>query len=227
MSTIIEMIRYQNSANCISALATSKESFLPITYEINSGKIYGFVSDFGCGSWGLATCIGGRGYLNASGTLLFNGKAVSPKYLESISSFVPEIPITLLGGANSEITAKECIEKALYLSQIQYTVDNIKKIFHLTDNRFNRPISCVSGEIWLISLAINFSLGKEIYCFPWMNHRTISIAITLSKIGVLDHLKANGKIVIIPSNQIRAIKKISDYSLIFKDKRYIYYKKYH
>lgn len=54
----IKINNFMSSACCHSQLYSSKEGFLPITYQFFPGNCYGLISDFGCGSWALATCIG-------------------------------------------------------------------------------------------------------------------------------------------------------------------------
>ena len=53
--------QYQDSADCRALTYQGKEGFLSCSFRLEAGHLYGVASDFGCGSWGLVTCLGGRG----------------------------------------------------------------------------------------------------------------------------------------------------------------------
>ena len=74
-------------------------------------------------------------------------------------------------------------------------------IFHLTDNRFDRPPNEVSGEIWNISAAIPYALEKDIFCFPWLNALDFSRYQAMVELGIIDDLKRADKIILIPTSQ--------------------------
>ena len=67
-----------------------------------------------------------------------------------------------------------------------------------------------SGEIWLISLAIQFALGKDLFCLPWLSARTIFRAKVMAELGILDTLRKAGKIVLLPTNQKATARRICD-----------------
>ena len=74
MIDTIKLEQFQNIANCKTDQQFSRESFLSITYQFQKGNVYGLVSDFGCGSWGLSTCLGGRGDGIDNGKILLNNQ---------------------------------------------------------------------------------------------------------------------------------------------------------
>ena len=113
------------------------------------------------------------------------------------------------------LTAKECIEKALYISGLDYSTAEIKDIFSLSDQRFERPLEYVSGEIWQISTAVNFALGKDIFCYPWLNEFDIFRYETACELGTIDFLKNKGKIVLVPSSQKNKLKRLCDHTMEF------------
>ncbi len=219
----IQLLNFQDSVECKSILFTSKESFPKVSHTFVGGKVYGIVSDFGCGSWGLVTCLGGR-CDQPEGEVLLNGEHIDCSVLKKYSCFISE---RLYDGINSEqdyLTPRQCIEKALNMSRLPYTVEDIKNMFGLsgdgincppTDGRFNRDLRYASGEIWTISMAVGFALGKEIFCFPWLNERDI----TRVQKPFLDILRENKKIVLIPSGQKRELKRVCDDILDFGRKQ--------
>jgi hypothetical protein len=91
-------------------------------------------------------------------------------------------------------------------------------MFSLSDERFKRDLRYVSGEIWRISIAVGFALGKDIFCYPWLNERDASIIDT----QIVKVLKSHNKLVLIPSSQEKFFKKACDYILIFEPEKYIF-----
>ena len=56
-------------------------------------------------------------------------------------------------------------------SKINCSVEDVKKIFDLDDERFERPLKKVGNERLRAMAAIGYSCGKEIFCFPWHSDR--------------------------------------------------------
>jgi len=207
----IQCINFQDMVNCKSLLFQSKESFLCLNYKFLCGNIYGLVSDFGCRSWGAATCLGGRFSEHFTGKLLINNNDISENHLSQYAAFIGENTFEGINSLENLLTPKECIENSLSISKLTYSLTEIKDMFGLSNERFERNINNVSGEINRISIAINFALGKDIFCFPWLNEHDIY---NVSK-PILDVLKKNNKIVLIPTSQQSQVKKISDHLIIF------------
>ena len=216
MIDTIELDRYQNVANCKTDQLSSRESFLPISYRFRKGNVYGLVSDFGCGSWGLTTCLGGRGDRNDSGKVLLNGQMVKSQQLSQYAAFVAERVIPEVCSADASRSARECIGDALRLSGQAFTPEEIKSAFQLSDERFDRPLAQTSGEIWPISIAIQFALGKDIFCFPWMNMHDISRFRGMWDMGIIQYLRESQKIVLVPTSQKKAVKKMCDHLIVFE-----------
>ena len=216
MIDLIELVDFQDSVMCKSLLYQSKESFLKINCRFCKGNVYGLISDFGCGSWGVTACLAGRSSANYKGEVLLNGKEVLPHELQRYSCFVSEITF-LNGNLNLDsLTPKECIEKAISLSKQPYSVEQIKKIFCLSDGRFERPIDKISGEVWLVSMAVNFALGKEIFCYPWLNMMDIVRFEIAKEQGIIDFLKNKNKLIFVPSSQKKILRKQCDHTLTFE-----------
>lgn len=224
MINSLHFIDFQDSTECYSSasLFQSKESFLRITYEFKPGNVYGLISDFGCGSWGFANCIGGRTSKHYTGKILLNGIDICADKLQMLSCFVAEKSFTDLDLPFESLTVKECIAKALAISSKPYSTEQIKAMFSLTDERFERPLSYVSGEIWQISLAIGFSLGKQIFCYPWLNERDIKRFDTACDLGIIKILKENGSIIIVPSSQKKYLQRKCNYVILFENGRLIF-----
>ncbi len=212
MVSVLEITDFQNSARCSSLLYSSTESFLKTNLTIRAGEVCGVVSDFGCGSWGLVTCLGGRGQENPSGKILLDGRIASNEELQKHAGFLGEARFSEI---KPPFTVREGIERALECSQLPYGAEEIKKIFCLSDARFDRPIENVSGEIWQISAAIHFAAGKDIFCYPWLNALDIVRFQTAVELGTIDFLRKNQKIVLVPSSQKKILKSLCDRVLIY------------
>ena len=210
----IQLSDFQDSVVCQSSFFTSRKSFSQISHCFTGGKVYGIVSDFGCGSWGLVTCLGGRCEC-PDGEVFLDGERIECSELTKYSCFVSE---SLYDGVNSTqdyMTPRRCIERALSISGLLYSVGEIKEMFALSGDgidspvdigRFNRDLRYVSGEIWRISVAVGFAMGKEVFCFPWLNEREVARV----QEPYVKTLREKGKIVLIPSGHRRQLKKVCD-----------------
>ena len=215
MIKILCVENLQDLVECRSFLYQSRESFLKCSFKLLAGNTYGVVSDFGYGSWGLVTCLAGRGTKEQSGNIFLNGQKVKYNTLKKYSCFIGENVFEKVNSSENLLTAKECIEKALYISGLDYSTAEIKDIFSLSDQRFERPLEYVSGEIWQISTAVNFALGKDIFCYPWLNEFDIFRYETACELGTIDFLKNKGKIVLVPSSQKNKLKRLCDHTMEF------------
>lgn len=211
MINSIQCVDFQDGVSCVSSLFQSKEGFLKLNYSFLSGNVYGIVSDFGCGSWGLVTCLGGRGSDYYTGQILINGTVASPGDLLLYAAFIGENVFEGINSKRDILSPGKCIERALSISGQDYTVDEIKRMFSLSDERFERDLNYVSGETDRISIAVNFALGKDVYCFPWLNEHDIC---NVSK-SILCILKEHKKIVLIPTSQKRKVERLSDHLICF------------
>lgn len=194
----IKLKNYSSSAECKYELYTCRDAFPQFSGEFSGGNIYGIVSDYCCGSWGLVTCIGGRGNSDYDGQVYYNDIIISPDVLKQKSCFVTE-------RIDDHLIVSEILKYEMEQNHVHETIEEIKRIFMLTDERFTRRMDCVSGEIWQISLAIGYASRKEIFCFPWLNGRNISKCESL--LPILKYLCFKSKIILIPSNHKRILKK--------------------
>lgn len=222
MINFIKLIDFQDIVQCKSCVFQSKETFMKINYEFKKGNVYGLASDYGCGGWGVATCLGGRSSNQYFGKVLLEGIEINPQILAEYSCFVSENKFLELNLNQEMLTVRNCIEQALNLSNLSYSANEIKSMFCLSDERFDRPLNFVSGEIWQISIAIGFALGKDIFCYPWLNEHDIFRFEVAYKHGIIKLLKDSGKLVLIPSSQKQKLRKYCDHTIIFSNHKLIY-----
>ncbi len=74
-----------------------------------------------------------------------------------------------LFSANKSV--KEHIIQGLDHSKLNCSYDDIKNLFYMDSERFERPLKGVGNEIFKAMAAIGFSYKKEIFCFPWLSNR--------------------------------------------------------
>ena len=212
----IRVEKFAGLVECATDTFSSVESFLPVDYEFLSGRTYGIISDFGCGSWGLASAITGNGRLEVQSKVYIDGRLSTKEELKSISGNLLDPVWYDFFNDKSKCTVRNCIEYALSVSQKKYTHNEIKDIFCLSDARYNRAMEFVSGELWNISLAILFALGKQIIASPWLNAIEVRRILGLQKHGVIDFLKEQHTILLFPSSQKNILSKICNNYICFK-----------
>ena len=63
------------------------------------------------------------------------------------------------------------IKQGIARSGLNYTCEDIRDLFCIHPERFERPIHSIGNEIFKAMAAIGYSNGKEIFCFPWLSHK--------------------------------------------------------
>lgn len=122
-----------------------------------------------------------------------NNKLISLNEISKFSCYMDKLD-PLFSGSNS---VKKHIIRGLHLSGFNYSYDDIKNLFHIDSERFERPVKSVGNEIFKAIAAIGFSYGKEIFCFPWLSNRRFE-SYHENLTALLQILENLGKTVIIP-----------------------------
>src|SRR5690554_4542662 len=128
----IRLEEYSVSATCnCQHLGLSCEDAYPrVSIELNGGNLYLIISDFTMGSWGLVTCIGGRGYFTKEDENIYlNDKIVNNEELEKISCFIPDKDFNELKNIKKESTVCQYLEAAIKVGNCEYSVIELKDIF--------------------------------------------------------------------------------------------------
>ena len=102
---------------------------------------------------------------------------------------------------SSENSVKNLVIQGLEYSRINYSYDDVRDLFHIDCERFERSIAGIGNEFFKALVAIGFSYGREIFCFPWLsNKRFDSYHENLTDLlKILERLK---KIVVLPIGTI-------------------------
>lgn len=70
-------------------------------------------------------------------------------------------------------TVRKLIEKGVKKSRCPLTAVEIQTLFHLDEQRLDRPISQVGNERFRAMAAIGVATGKEWFCFPWLSRKMV------------------------------------------------------
>ncbi len=174
-------------------------------YHFKSSCIYTLLSD-NYESLALSYLLAGK--IRSHNTdIQINGNYVSRKELQELSCFV--------GSSSSKKifnkpTVKDEINNALKFSNISMNIIDIINYFSLTPGRLNRLLKYTGNEHWRASLAIGYSGGKMIYCFPYVTEKLSSELLRLRIDEFIIRLKNEGNIIIIPSSKKSDLIKVSD-----------------
>ena len=98
---------------------------------------------------------------------------------------------------SSNHSVKKLIMQGLDHSKLNCSYDDIKNLFYIDSERFERPLDGVGNEIFKAMAAIGFSYKKEIFCFPWLSNRRFE-SYHENLATLLQILEKLGKTVIIP-----------------------------
>lgn len=125
--------------------------------------------------------------------VVVNNKSISLNEFSEFACYMDELD-PLFSTSNS---VKEIIRHGLAQSKLNCSFDDIKFLFQMDSQRFERPINAVGNEYFKAMAAIGFSYKKEVFCFPWLSNRRFeSYHENLS--SLLQVLEKLNKIVIIP-----------------------------
>ena len=94
-----------------------------------------------------------------------NGKIISLNELSEFACYMDKL-YPLFSTSRS---VKKQIIRGLKSSKLNYSYDDIKNLFQIDSERFERPLTGVGNEIFKAMAAIGFSYKKEIFCFPWLS----------------------------------------------------------
>lgn len=78
---------------------------------------------------------------------------------------------TLYPAFSSRKSVRRLVFEALKKNGSNKTVDEVKNIFCLDDQRFERPVDAVGNEQYRAMAAVGYSFGKRVFCFPWFSRK--------------------------------------------------------
>lgn len=173
-------------------------------FEFEKGKMYGIYGERGEGGGGLTWLLSGRGIIQDENVTVFGRRYKKGKSVQEGWYMSEGIP-------NINKSARKQISIALKRSKSELSVQNIVDKFHLTEERLDLKLENYSWEVWRVSAAIGYALGKQIFCFPSMATLMVRDLITNAGFFIyVEKLKREGGILLLPSSNKNVLEAVSD-----------------
>ena len=181
--------------------------------RIESGKIYGLISEYEQGSMYLSYLLGGR--IKFGNLRIFcNDVEVSRNELEKISwNLEPSNEIY------KNAVVKKSIERAIRKNGYAEAFDTIAERFLLTEPRYGCKLRQLSGERWRASAALGYVSRKKIFFAPYNSSRFYYRMCGSVLLKALRELTADGAVVLLPVGSDEFMKYIAD-ECIYMDPEY-------
>jgi len=98
---------------------------------------------------------------------------------------------------SSKKTVRQLVLQGIKSNHIELSADEVRSLFLISEDRFDRPLKSVGNEIFKAMAAIAYCNRKEIFCFPWMSYRRYE-GYHYNLSGLLEILESLNKVVILP-----------------------------
>lgn len=100
---------------------------------------------------------------------------------------------------SSHKTIHKLVEKGLKSHKDCRNSSQIRDLFNISADRFERPLCEVGNEKFRCMAAIGYANQKRIYCFPWLSKKSVEYY-GRNIMDVLETLNSLKEFVVIPSN---------------------------
>jgi hypothetical protein len=190
----------------LTGTVPQRVGYINATYEC--GKAYGLIGELVFGAPAISWTIAGN-MVPSEGEILVNGNVANRHLLQQISHSV------WLGPKDPWLFRKDVktlIAVGLRESRIEFSLGEIVEVFGL--ERLDRPLKFCGNERWRASIAIGFSQGKSVFCFPWLWYDFVRQYKKLWMKRVFGFLKENNRLVVVPTGNDE-ISEICDEVAIF------------
>ena len=102
---------------------------------------------------------------------------------------------------NSKKSVRALVKQGLKTSGLDFSDEDIRRLFKIDEERFDRQIMQTGNERFKAMTAIGYVFGKTVFCFPWLSKKRFDgFHLNLSELP--DILESLGKIVIFPIGKI-------------------------
>lgn len=199
----ITEIKVNNDAyvHCKSSFYSAQDTLdYNFSYKFSQG-INKLLGEIDSGNWAISYLISMYPYLPSKekkllllpANALVNDKMLPLKELSIYSCYLDKkYPLF-----STKKTVRKLVSQGLKKYGRLETPENIRDMFHINSERFERPLSGVGNEIFRAMAAIGFCHEKQVFCFPWLSKKRFNYYhgnIT----DVLNILESLGKIIILP-----------------------------
>ncbi len=206
-----------DSSQCTSLISGS--AFIDNTHDVwvykdiqlESGKIYGFVGEYGQGNMYLSYLLGGK--IDFGNLRLFcNDTEISKNDLSAVSwNLEPS------NEPYKNSVVRKSIEKAIKKNALKENFEDVADKFLLTEPRYGRKLRALSGERWRASAALGYASRKKIFYAPYNTSRFYYHMCQTGLLKVLKELTDSGAMVFLPVGSDDFIKHIADECIYIKE----------
>lgn len=172
--------------------------------QLESGRIYGLVSEYGQGCMYLSYLLGGRVDTDEL-KVYVDEKEVSRRDLDKLSwNLEPS------GERYRNAVVGKAIQKAIQKNGLSVSLSDIQQSFILTPPRQDRKFLQLSGERWRASAALGYAEGKRIFFAPYKTSKFYYQMCQSGLLKALRELTDSGAIVLLPCGSDDFLKYIAD-----------------
>ena len=153
-----------------------------LSYQFQNG-VYVLAGEIDSGGWAFASslCQNNTNFLGSDTVIKFNGGIMSLADMIEISCDLSYEPVE--SERENEKGIRQKIAEGIEKYNLNYSLEEIKELFFIADERFDRPVHCVGNERYRCNAAVGYTNGKKIFCFPWLSKK-----MTAYHCGWLRHL---------------------------------------
>lgn len=193
-------------------LGKHSEKFDNLSLQFRFGEAYCLEGTIDSGAWGLSWVISGV-VAESSGRIMIDNQILQKDARKKICCPVGVSKRKFFHDNTIIGQIRQGIERSgqKYFRTAEEVVDKL----HLSSERLDRRLDQLSGERWRASIAIGLANNRQIYCFPWMKPEFISTFRDLWFAELIDYLKFNKTLVLIPTNNHHQLDKIVKKTIFF------------
>lgn len=197
---LIEAFRgYVDSASEMCSVSTAVSN---MKCKLSKGTNI-LLGDIDSGGWSLSYALSMYGLckdqkimLNEESRFYIAGKEISIKQLSEHCCYIDRSNPLF----SKHRTVADMITKGLkHNENSDLSVQLVKDIFDITDERFERKLSGTGNEKYRCMTAIAYAYGKSVFCFPWMSQRMLDYYY-MYLTDICNILNMLGEITVMPTN---------------------------
>ena len=181
------------------------------SYSFKPG-VYALTGEITDGGWGFAYFLTGecKSYRIGNDAEVFvnntcvDFKTFSEKYVQNLGISRRNKILDLF----DKKTVHSWVDKNLKHSGLSETAEDIKCLFDISPDRFERNIKCVGFELPFCKAAIGFAAKIKVFVFPYVTRNLYPNAIFLKKL--CDILRENRCIVLLPVHECAWLEGVYD-----------------
>ena len=187
---------YVHCRSCFYTAQDIIQQYSEYDFEVGINKLYGEIDS---GVWAISYLLSMYKYkpkdfmLFSSTNIYVNETIMSLNDISQLSCYMDAShPIF-----SSKKSIRELVEKGISTSKLRCSSENIKTLFGIDNDRFERPLKETGNEIFKSMAAIGYSFDKELFCFPWLSEQRFDYYKN-NITQVLNTLECLNRIVIFP-----------------------------